>query len=163
MITCSKCTLSLSNLKISRPKVRKNLTNFCKKFCESSPWCPNICFDLLIDFFISYKLKSNVSSIIFCQYLLSLLQVFVIFLQIPFEILKMFCFFEKLSTVLTKKTFLLIFSLNTQMTAIFAFCYSSMKIKGLILYNFFPLYKWKWNRSKSNLRGSRKCKCILVM
>ncbi len=35
MIFASKSTLSLNNLKISRPKVTKNLTNFCKRFCET--------------------------------------------------------------------------------------------------------------------------------
>jgi len=35
MISASKCTLSLNNLKILRPKVTKNLTNLQNKFCES--------------------------------------------------------------------------------------------------------------------------------
>jgi len=35
MISASIPTLSLNNLKILRPKVMKNLTNFCKNFCES--------------------------------------------------------------------------------------------------------------------------------
>jgi len=38
MISASKGTLSLNNLKILRPKVTKNLSNFHKKFCESPPW-----------------------------------------------------------------------------------------------------------------------------
>jgi len=38
MISASKSTLSLNNLKILRPKVVKNLKNLCKKFCESPPW-----------------------------------------------------------------------------------------------------------------------------
>jgi hypothetical protein len=38
MISASKSTLSLNNLKILRPKVKKNLMNFRKKFCESPPW-----------------------------------------------------------------------------------------------------------------------------
>jgi len=33
----SKSFLSLNNLKILRPKVSKNLTNFRRKFCESHP------------------------------------------------------------------------------------------------------------------------------
>jgi len=37
MIYASKSTFSLNNLKILRPKVRKNLTNLLKKFCESPP------------------------------------------------------------------------------------------------------------------------------
>ncbi len=37
MISASKSTLSLNNLKILRPKVTKNLTNLCKQFCESPP------------------------------------------------------------------------------------------------------------------------------
>jgi len=37
MISASKSTLSLNNLKILRPKVIKNLKNFCKKFCEFPP------------------------------------------------------------------------------------------------------------------------------
>jgi len=37
MISASKSTLSLNNLKILRPKVTKNLTNLCKKFYESPP------------------------------------------------------------------------------------------------------------------------------
>jgi len=34
MISSSKITLSQNNLKILRPKVTKNITNLCKKFCE---------------------------------------------------------------------------------------------------------------------------------
>jgi hypothetical protein len=34
MISPSKTTFSLGNLKILRPKVLKNLTNLLKKFCE---------------------------------------------------------------------------------------------------------------------------------
>ncbi len=37
MISTSKSTLCLNNLKIIRPKVTKNLTNLHKKFCESPP------------------------------------------------------------------------------------------------------------------------------
>ncbi len=37
MISASKTTFSLNNLKILRPKVTKNLTNLLKKFCEFSP------------------------------------------------------------------------------------------------------------------------------
>ncbi len=37
MIFASKSTLSLSNLKILRPKVTKNLMNLCKMFCEFPP------------------------------------------------------------------------------------------------------------------------------
>jgi len=37
MISASKSTVSLKNLKIVRPKVTKNLTNLHKKFCESPP------------------------------------------------------------------------------------------------------------------------------
>jgi len=37
MISASKSTLSLNNLKILRPKDKKNLTNLRKKFCEFSP------------------------------------------------------------------------------------------------------------------------------
>ena len=36
-LSTSKSTLSLNNLKILRPKVTKNLTNFRKKFCEFPP------------------------------------------------------------------------------------------------------------------------------
>jgi len=39
MISASKYTFSHYNLKILRPKVRKNLTNLHKKFCEFPPWC----------------------------------------------------------------------------------------------------------------------------
>jgi len=35
MISASKSTLSLNNLKILRPKVTKNLSNLHEKFCES--------------------------------------------------------------------------------------------------------------------------------
>ncbi len=38
MTSASKTTYSHCNLKILRPKVRKNLTNLRKKFCESLPW-----------------------------------------------------------------------------------------------------------------------------
>jgi len=38
MISASKTTLSLNNLKILRPKVTKNCTNLRKKFCEFPPW-----------------------------------------------------------------------------------------------------------------------------
>jgi len=38
MISTSKSTLILNNLKILRPKVTKNLINLNKKFCESQPW-----------------------------------------------------------------------------------------------------------------------------
>jgi len=37
MISASKSTLRLKDLKILRPKVTKNLTNLHKKFCESPP------------------------------------------------------------------------------------------------------------------------------
>ncbi len=37
MISASKSNLSLKNLNILRPKVTKNLKNFCKKFCEYLP------------------------------------------------------------------------------------------------------------------------------
>ncbi len=37
MISASKSTLSLNNLKILRPKVTKNLNNLLKKFCEFTP------------------------------------------------------------------------------------------------------------------------------
>jgi len=37
MISASKTTFSDFNLKILRPKVTKNLTNFRKKFCEFPP------------------------------------------------------------------------------------------------------------------------------
>jgi len=44
MISASKSTLGLKNLKILRPKVTKNLTNLRKKFCESPPswWTENV-------------------------------------------------------------------------------------------------------------------------
>jgi len=35
MISASKSTLSQNNIKILRPKVTNNVTNFHKKFCES--------------------------------------------------------------------------------------------------------------------------------
>jgi len=38
MISASKTTFSLNNIKILRLKVKKNLTNLRKKFCESPPW-----------------------------------------------------------------------------------------------------------------------------
>jgi len=38
MIFAPKPTFSHYNLKILRLKVMKNLTNLCKKFCESPPW-----------------------------------------------------------------------------------------------------------------------------
>ncbi len=38
MISASKTTFSHYNLKILRSKVKKNVTNFCKNFCESPPW-----------------------------------------------------------------------------------------------------------------------------
>jgi len=34
LISASKTTFSLNNLKILRPKVTKNLTNLLEKFCE---------------------------------------------------------------------------------------------------------------------------------
>jgi len=37
MISATKSTLSLNNLKILRPKVKKSLPNFRKKFCEFPP------------------------------------------------------------------------------------------------------------------------------
>jgi len=37
MISASKSTLSLNNLKILRPKVTKNLTNLRKSFVNSHP------------------------------------------------------------------------------------------------------------------------------
>ncbi len=37
MISATKSTLSSNNLKILRHKVTKNLTNFCRKFCEPHP------------------------------------------------------------------------------------------------------------------------------
>jgi hypothetical protein len=37
MISASKITLSLNNLKILKPKVTKNLTKLLKKFCEFRP------------------------------------------------------------------------------------------------------------------------------
>ncbi len=42
MISISKSTLSLNNLKILRPKVTKKLTNLPKKFCEFLPRCPSL-------------------------------------------------------------------------------------------------------------------------
>jgi len=39
MISASKSTSSLNNLKILRPKVMKNLTNLHDNFCESPPRC----------------------------------------------------------------------------------------------------------------------------
>jgi len=38
MISASKRTLKLNNLKIFMPKVRKSLTNLPKEFCEFPPW-----------------------------------------------------------------------------------------------------------------------------
>ncbi len=40
MLSASKITFSLNVLKISRPKVTKNLTNLLKKFCEFPPRSP---------------------------------------------------------------------------------------------------------------------------
>jgi len=37
MISASKTTFSLNNIKILRPKVTKNLTNLLKRFCEPPP------------------------------------------------------------------------------------------------------------------------------
>jgi hypothetical protein len=37
LISASKTTLSLYNLRILRPKVTENLTSLLKKFCESPP------------------------------------------------------------------------------------------------------------------------------
>jgi len=37
MISASKSTLNLNDLKILRPKVKKNLINLCKKFWEFPP------------------------------------------------------------------------------------------------------------------------------
>jgi len=39
MISASKSTIRLNNLKILKPKVTKNLTNLRKKFCECPPRC----------------------------------------------------------------------------------------------------------------------------
>jgi len=39
MISASKTTFRVNNLKILRPKVRKNLTNLGKTFCKFEPWC----------------------------------------------------------------------------------------------------------------------------
>jgi hypothetical protein len=38
MISASKTTYSHYNLKILRQKVKKNIKNFRKKFCEFLPW-----------------------------------------------------------------------------------------------------------------------------
>jgi len=38
MISVSKSSLSLNNLKILRPKVTKNLMNLSEKFCELPPY-----------------------------------------------------------------------------------------------------------------------------
>jgi len=42
MISASKTTFNHYNLKILMPKVRKNLKNLLKKFCESQPRGPNV-------------------------------------------------------------------------------------------------------------------------
>jgi len=49
MISDLKSTLSLNNLKILRPKVTKNLTNWPKKFCEFPPRILNLFFQRLIN------------------------------------------------------------------------------------------------------------------
>jgi len=36
--SCFKKYFKPKNLKILRPNVTKNLTNFCKKYCEYPPW-----------------------------------------------------------------------------------------------------------------------------
>jgi len=38
MISASKTTLNLNNLKILRPEVTKNIKYLRKKFCEFPPW-----------------------------------------------------------------------------------------------------------------------------
>ncbi len=50
MISASKSTLDLNNLKILRPKVRINLTNLNKKFCESPPHAEEVVKILLINY-----------------------------------------------------------------------------------------------------------------
>ncbi len=46
MISYLKTIFCLNNLNILRPKVTKNLTNLCEKFCEFQPWpgTQNMCY-----------------------------------------------------------------------------------------------------------------------
>ncbi len=50
MISASKTTQSHYNLKILRPKVKKNIKNLHKKFCEFPPFIPYLTLsdDLLL-------------------------------------------------------------------------------------------------------------------
>jgi len=61
MISASKSTLSINNLKILTPKVTKNLMNLRETFCESPPrlvriplWCINLVYIITK---VSYELK----------------------------------------------------------------------------------------------------------
>jgi len=61
MISASKSTLSLNNIKILRPKVTKNLKNLRKKSCESPPRTPKVsitttCLNFVI--FVDPRLKT---------------------------------------------------------------------------------------------------------
>jgi len=70
MISASKSTLSLNNLRILRTIVAKNLTNFCKKFCESPP-CFLTDFTFSSVFFLDWTItiSNYVKSITFrCGY-----------------------------------------------------------------------------------------------
>jgi len=55
MISASKSPLSLNHVKILRLKVTKNLTNLCKKFCESPPRDRKIEGQTIVFFFYSIK------------------------------------------------------------------------------------------------------------
>jgi len=64
LISALKTTYSHYNLKILRPKVKKNIKNLRKKFCEFPPWAlrcnmcdPLICSKLSFNIKVPKKLK----------------------------------------------------------------------------------------------------------
>jgi len=69
MISTSKITLNQNNLKILRPKVTKNLTNLCKKFCESPP---TAFFSIAYNFKMIFQMRQFANNINFMRTLLAL-------------------------------------------------------------------------------------------
>ncbi len=68
MISASKSTLNLNNLKILRPKVTKNLTNLHKKFCEFPPSPKRISYDHNHDYeaLLTYDKQNYLPKRLFC-------------------------------------------------------------------------------------------------
>ncbi len=63
MISAWKLTLNQNNLKILRPKVKKNIKNLCKKFCESPPRCPSLFVGVTFLKLLTLRTAKNVKSI----------------------------------------------------------------------------------------------------